>query len=300
MLTLTTIHTIEIEVTETLLRLGLLGLLTLTIAFFVAAELALVSASKERIYRISQEETSGVRRSAAEQVHHAQTHIEQYLSVTQTGTTAGSLLLGWLGEGATVHWIEPWISRLPIGHLPAMITSHSLAVAIAFLLVTYVEIVLGELVPKVLAASAPEETALLLIRPLELCAYLLSPLLVVLNGTVGLLTSRLKRTIPVVPSSQTPLVQVDPYTARVAGTVGISTINDELGLNLPPHLAYQTIAGFMIHHLGRVPEQSDRLNWGDLELEALSVADDSLQTISLRRVTVPLKVAESEPVLVQE
>ena len=141
----------------------LLGL-TLLIAFFVASELALVSADRHQIRQLAQLDD---RRTAktAELVHQAQNNIPHYLSVTQTGTTAGSLLLGWLGEGATVHWIEPWIDKLPIGHLSAVLTAHSIAVPAAFIFVTYVEIVLGELIPKVLATHAPERTALLLMPP---------------------------------------------------------------------------------------------------------------------------------------
>ena len=143
----------------------LLGL-TLLIAFFVASELALVSADRHQIRQLAQLSDSPKTAKTAELIHQAQNNIPHYLSVTQTGTTAGSLLLGWLGEGATVHWIEPWIDKLPIGHLPAMLTVHSIAVPTAFILVTYVEIVLGELIPKVLANHAPERTALLLMPAL--------------------------------------------------------------------------------------------------------------------------------------
>lgn len=302
MLTIANLHTLELELTEALLRLIVLLGLTLTIAFFVAAELALVSASREQIFRLSQVETDVKKRRAAERVHQAQNQIERYLSVTQTGTTAGSLLLGWLGEGATVHWIEPWFQRLPIGHLPAMISVHTIAVAIAFLLVTYVEIVLGELVPKVLAANAPEQTALLLIRPLQLFSYLFSPLLVILNGTVWLLTFRITRrpTLAELPTSSTPILKTDPHAIVVAGGVEIHQINQEFDLNLPTNPAYRTIAGLMIHHLGRVPNQGEHYVWGELELEASQVAENKLETIVLRQVTRPLAELAPEVALARD
>jgi CBS domain containing-hemolysin-like protein len=289
MFTIANLHTLEIELTEALLRLVVLLGLTLTIAFFVAAELALVSASKEQIYRLSQDE-SNPKHKVAGLVHQAQNQIERYLSITQTGTTAGSLLLGWIGEGATVHWIEPWFHRLPIGRLPAVITTHTIAVAIAFLLVTYVEIVLGELVPKVLAANAPEQTALLLIRPLQFCSFLFAPVLVILNGTVWLLTSRFTQRDRVfeLSASQSPILQMDPHSVTISGVVEVDKINQELGLNLPESLQYRTIAGFVIHHLGRVPAQDECLVWGELELEAQRVAEGSLQMVLLRQVTQPL------------
>ncbi|MCU0550579.1 MAG: CNNM domain-containing protein, partial [Leptolyngbya sp. Prado105] len=103
---MTTLETFEIETAETLLRLAVLLIFVLAVAFFVAAELAIVSASKGEIDHLAQQGNL-----AAQQVQYAQNNLGQYLSVTQTGTTAGSLILGWLGEGATVHWIEPWIAR---------------------------------------------------------------------------------------------------------------------------------------------------------------------------------------------
>ncbi len=299
---LTSLQTFELETTETLVQLSILLLLVVVVGFFVAAELAIVSASKSEIYNLSQKTDDPRTSKAAELVHHAQTNLEQYLSVTQTGTTAGSLLLGWLGEGATVHWIEPWISRIPIDRLPVMITSHVIAATVAFLLVTYVEILLGELVPKVLAANAPEQTALLLIRPLEFSSRLFFPALVVLNASVRLLTGRVVRKpkTAFLSASEAPLVQNDAHSASIAGSLDLLTINKKLGLNLPIQEAYTTLAGFMIHQLGRVPSQGDRIQWSELELEAVRVTDDRVETILLRQVTRPLINLSAEPVLVEE
>jgi Hemolysins and related proteins containing CBS domains len=200
----------------------------------VASELALVSADRHQIRQLAQLDD---RRTAktAELVHQAQNNIPHYLSVTQTGTTAGSLLLGWLGEGATVHWIEPWIDKLPIGHLSAVLTAHSIAVPAAFIFVTYVEIVLGELIPKVLATHAPERTALLLMPALELCSKLLWPLLAILNGTVRLLTGWItsKEPQPLVSPSQATFVQKDAHSALISGNWEVTAVNEKLGLNLP-------------------------------------------------------------------
>jgi CBS domain containing-hemolysin-like protein len=296
---LNSLQNLEIEVASSVLRLVVLLALTLAIAFFVASELSLVSAKRESIYRLTHQASSPKQAKAAELVLHAQDNLQHYLSVTQTGTTAGSLLLGWLGEGATVHWIEPWINWLPIGSLPAIVTAHSIAAVVAFLLVTYVEIVLGELIPKVLATNAPERTALLLIRPLQICSMVFWPLLVILNASVRLLTggiSRQKYQLEL-PSSSTPIVQSDPHTVTVSGVLELNTVNELLGLSLPHSSAYRTLAGFMIHHKGRVPAQGERLVWGELELEAASVVGDRLETVLLRQVTRPLFApqAQAEP-----
>lgn len=185
---LNVIHTLEVELPGTLLRLAILIALVLAVAFFVAAELSLVASSRKQIALWSEQTEDLPRAKTAQLVRSAQGNLQHYFSVTQTGTTAGSLLLGWLGEGATVHWIEPWISWLPLGKLPMSVTTHAIAVFVAFFLVTYIEILLGELVPKVLAANAPEKTALLLIQPLRFCDYIFSPFLFLLNSNVRLLT----------------------------------------------------------------------------------------------------------------
>lgn len=266
----------------------LLGL-TLLIAFFVASELALVSADRHQIRQLAQL-SDRPNAKTAELVHQAQNNIPHYLSVTQTGTTAGSLLLGWLGEGATVHWIEPWIDKLPIGHFPAMLTAHSIAVPVAFILVTYIEIVLGELIPKVLASHAPERTALLLMPALEICSKILWPLLAILNGNVRLLTGWItsQKSEPLLSPSEATLVQKDAHSALISGGWEVTAVNEKLGLNLPTNPAYQTIAGFVIHTLGKVPTQGDRLLWGELEIEAADVVEGSLETVLVRQVTRPL------------
>ena len=266
----------------------LLGL-TLLIAFFVASELALVSADRHQIRQLAQLRDRPNAKTA-ELVHQAQNNIPHYLSVTQTGTTAGSLLLGWLGEGATVHWIEPWIDKLPIGQFPAMLTAHAIAVPVAFIFVTYIEIVLGELIPKVLATHAPERTALLLMPALEVCSKILWPLLAILNGTVRLLTGWItsKKSEPLLPASEATIIEKDAHSALISGVWEVTAVNEKLGLNLPTNQAYQTIAGFAIHTFGRMPAQGDRFLWGELEIEAADVVEGSLETVLLRQVTRPL------------
>jgi CBS domain containing-hemolysin-like protein len=188
--------------------------LTALIGFFVAAELALVAASAPEIEALAHGPTA---HPNAQLLLDAKHNLDRYLSVTQTGTTAGSLLLGWLGESSLVRWFDPVVGRLGrllshgaigsglsgglshgLSHvwtgaiaLSSQISGHGIAVVLAFLLVTYIEIVLGELVPKLLAAQAPEATALLLIRPLRWFLVLFFPALVVLDGSVRLLVKPL-------------------------------------------------------------------------------------------------------------
>ncbi|GAP96075.1 CNNM domain-containing protein [Leptolyngbya sp. NIES-2104] len=287
---MTTLETFEIETAETLVRLAILLLFVVFVAFFVAAELSIVSASKGEIDSLARQSNNPGTQKAAQLVQKAQNNLGQYLSVTQTGTTAGSLLLGWIGEGATVHWIEPWIRLLPIPPVSAMITTHTIATAIAFLIVTYIEIVLGELVPKVLAAHEPEKTALLLIRPLQICSYLFFPALVILNATVRLLTGWITDRDRI---SEDEFIRKDEYSVLVSGTADISTLNEQLNLSLPASDAYRTAAGFMIHHLKGVPSTGDRLQWGELEFEATRVVENQIETLLLRQVTRPLELEKT-------
>ncbi len=291
---MTTLETFEVQTAETLVRLAVLLLFVLFVAFFVAAELAIVSASKGEIDSLARQTDRPGTQKAAQLVQKAQNNLGQYLSVTQTGTTAGSLLLGWLGEGATVHWIEPWINLLPIPDFSAMITTHTIATAIAFLIVTYVEIVLGELVPKVLAAHAPEQTALALIRPLQICSYLFFPALVILNATVRLLTGWITNRDQM---TEDEFIRKDEYSVLVAGTADIATLNEQLNLSLPASDAYRTAAGFMIHHMSRVPATGDRLQWGELEFEATRVVENQIETLLLRQITRPLLEGTPEKTL---
>lgn len=291
---MTTLETFEVETAGTLVRLAVLLLFVLFVAFFVAAELAIVSASKGEIDSLARQADRPGTQKAAQLVQKAQNNLGQYLSVTQTGTTAGSLLLGWLGEGATVHWVEPWINLLPIPNFSAMITTHTIATAIAFLIVTYVEIVLGELVPKVLAAHAPEQTALVLIRPLQICSYLFFPALVILNATVRLLTGWITNRDRM---AEDEFVRKDDYTVQIAGTADITLLNEQLNLSLPASDAYRTAAGFMIHHMKGVPATGDRLQWGELEFEATRVVENQIETLLLRQVTRPLLEGTPEKTL---
>lgn len=288
------LETFEIQTAETLVRLAVLLIFVVFVAFFVAAELAIVSASKGEIDTLASQSDNPRTQKTAQLVQHAQNNLGRYLSVTQTGTTAGSLLLGWLGEGATVHWIEPWIRLLPIPQISMMITTHTIATAIAFLIVTYVEIVLGELVPKVLAAHAPERTALSLIRPLQICSYLFFPALVILNGTVHLLTGWITNRDQL---SETEFIRKDDHTVLVSGITDIATLNEQLDLSLPASSAYRTVAGFMIHHLKGVPVTGDRLQWGELEFEATRVVENQVEALLVRQVTRPLLQAEPEKTL---
>ncbi|HMG33930.1 MAG TPA: hemolysin family protein [Blastocatellia bacterium] len=146
---------------EVLARFGSVILLALVNGFFVAAEFALVGARRSRIERLAE---AGNR--AARLVLKAQDQIQVYVSATQFGITLASLALGWIGEDAMAHLLDALFRRI-FAPSTSLVAAHSMAIAIAFAMITYLHIVLGELAPKTLALQRADRVALVVIRPLE-------------------------------------------------------------------------------------------------------------------------------------
>jgi magnesium and cobalt exporter, CNNM family len=165
--------------------IGVLAVLVLVVAngFFVAAEFSLVTVRRSRVAEL----VSAGRTNAAA-LQGAVDNLDANLAATQLGITISSLALGWIGEPALAHLVEPPLSSLP--EWLAAAGSHALAVAIAFVIITALHIVLGELAPKSLALQRSEGTALWVIRPLGLFLFLFRPAIIALNG-LGNLVLRL-------------------------------------------------------------------------------------------------------------
>jgi CBS domain containing-hemolysin-like protein len=165
--------------------LGILAVLLLVAAngFFVAAEFSLVSVRRSRVTELVAEG-----RMNAKALQKAVDNLDANLAATQLGITISSLALGWVGEPALAHLLEPLLDFLPGTWAAA--GSHAIAVAISFIIITALHIVLGELAPKSLALQRSEGTALGVVRPLGLFLFLLRPAITVLNG-LGNLVLRL-------------------------------------------------------------------------------------------------------------
>ncbi len=163
------------------LRLAAVAILVAANAFFVAAEFSLVAARRTRIEAM-------IRRGD----HRAQAalavmqNITRYISGTQLGITLTSLGLGWIGEPALAEPLARAFAGLP----PAIATAaaHGAAVTLAFILITFMHVVLGELVPKGLALLYPETLGRWLARPLTLFTVVTNPFIWLLNSSAtGLL-----------------------------------------------------------------------------------------------------------------
>lgn len=163
----------------------LLAVIVLVLAngFFVAAEFSLVAVRRSRVEQLIAEG-----HPRAPTVQRAVENLDTYLAATQLGITMSSIGLGWIGEPALSALIEPVFYFLPPSF--ALISSHVLAVAIAFALINALHIVLGELAPKSLALQRTERTALTVAKPLELFLAVFRPAIFSLN-TLGNLVLRL-------------------------------------------------------------------------------------------------------------
>jgi CBS domain containing-hemolysin-like protein len=162
--------------------IGILSVLLLVAAngFFVAAEFSLVAVRRSRVAQLVAE-----RRRNARALQRAIGNLDANLAATQLGITISSLALGWIGEPALAHQIEPLLANV-LGPY-ATLGAHAIAVTVAFIVITVLHIVLGELAPKSLALQRSERTALAVVRPLSLFRFLLWPAIVSLNGLGNLL-----------------------------------------------------------------------------------------------------------------
>lgn len=144
--------------------------LVLVNAFFVLAEFAIVKVRDTRIAELA----AGGRR-APRVANHIVNHLDAYLSATQLGVTLASLGLGWLGAGAFTRLFDLAINR-------------TAAAIIAFILVTFITIILGELVPKSFAIRKAEGAALMVSLPLRWFFLVTRPLTWIMYiATVGIL-----------------------------------------------------------------------------------------------------------------
>jgi len=163
------------------MRLLAVLVLVLMNAFFVAAEFALVGSRRSRIDQLAEEGERG-----AKAVQEALKHLDRYISGTQLGITLASLALGWIGEPALATLVDGGLARLGIDAGDGV--AHSTAgVATAFLVITFLHIVLGELAPKSIALVAPERVSMYLARPLMLFSRIMSPFITVLNNVANAL-----------------------------------------------------------------------------------------------------------------
>lgn len=144
-------------------------------AFFVASEFSLVAVRPTRLQQLK--EAGDSRASVAESLLR---DLDRVLSGVQLGITMASLALGWLGELALAGFLEPMFQSLGVPWAAAV--AHSVSLTVAFLGITTLHVVLGELVPKSMALQRAEKLALLVARPMAVFLVAFGPLIKLFDG----------------------------------------------------------------------------------------------------------------------
>jgi len=160
-------------------------LLLLANAFFVASEFAIVGVRKTRISQLANDGV-GDAKLALNSIN----EMDKSIAATQLGITISSIGLGWVGERTIVGIIDPFFKMLPPPF--GAIATHSLAVAIAFTVITVLHVVIGELMPKSIALQCPERTTLFVAKPLRATTKIFTPVIFILNGIGNFLLSLMK------------------------------------------------------------------------------------------------------------
>ena len=165
-----------------LFRVIMVAFFILASSFFVAAEFALVSVRETRIQQLIAHGRPGAR--TALKLKHT---IDEFLPAVQLGVTVAGLALGWVGEPAVAQMILA-LAEKSLRELPPHIVlyAHTLAVIIAFSLITYFEVLLGELVPKSLALQRAERIALAVAGPMDVFIRITRPIVKLMNTSAAI------------------------------------------------------------------------------------------------------------------
>ncbi len=178
----------DIDIGELTIRLGAFALLIAATAFFVATEFAIV---KVRTTRIDQLVAEGNKKAI--KAKKVISNLDEYLSACQLGITITALGLGWLGEPTFEIVLHPLFNYLGLTNNVSIFgltlsISTLLSFVIAFSLVTFLHVVVGELAPKTVAIQKAESVALNLSSTLILFHNIMYPFIRVLNGSARALT----------------------------------------------------------------------------------------------------------------
>ncbi|PGW28634.1 hemolysin family protein [Bacillus cereus] len=160
-------------------NLVMVAILIAFTGFFVAAEFAIVKIRSSRIDQLVAEGKRGA--LAAKKVT---TNLDEYLSACQLGITVTAMGLGWLGEPTIEKLLHPLFEKWNLN--PSI--SSVLTFGLAFMLMTYLHVVVGELAPKTMAIQKAEQVTLLLAGPLMMFYKVMYPFIWVLNGSARVVT----------------------------------------------------------------------------------------------------------------
>ncbi len=161
-----------------ILKLLSIPVLVVINGLFVAAEFSLVAVRRTRVEELVGQ---GVKGAAAVQT--AMVHLDRTIAATQLGVTLASIGLGFVGEPVLDHVIHPLFDFLPQPW--NRYAGHGAAGFSALIIITFLHVTFGELIPKNIAIQAPDRTAIWLARPLTVFARLTRPLTLLMSGTAN-------------------------------------------------------------------------------------------------------------------
>jgi CBS domain containing-hemolysin-like protein len=183
--------------------------------FFVAAEFAIVKVRPTQLAELAAR--GSVRARMARRLTKG---LDAYLSATQLGITLASLALGWIGEPAFASILEPFFSRF--GAFSEAL-AHSVAMTVAFVIISILHIVFGELAPKSLAIQNPVGVSLWISHLLHVFYVLMFPAIWLLNGTARLAL----RTVGIRPVSETEMAHSEEELRLLLASSGEAGIISE-------------------------------------------------------------------------
>lgn len=155
------------------------AILIIFTAFFVATEFAVIRVRSTRIDQLIAEGNKN-----AVYAKKVVSNLDEYLSACQLGITVTALGLGWIGEPTVARLLEPLFEKFYLGES----VTHILSFLIAFTVVTFIHVVVGELAPKTMAIQKSEQITLLFARPIILFYRVLYPFIWALNGSARAIT----------------------------------------------------------------------------------------------------------------
>lgn len=169
-----------------------IAVLVLINGLFVAAEFSIIGVRPSRIEQLLDEGNAQAKKVHA--VLDSSQKQDRYIATAQLGITIASLGLGMYGEPQVAHFIEPYLALL-FGADPTPAVVHTLATVLGLGLLTYLHVVVGEMVPKSLALAAAEKTVLMIVQPMRMAQAILILPVRILNG-IGAALLRVLRVPP--------------------------------------------------------------------------------------------------------
>ncbi len=162
-----------------IVNLLLVAILIALTGFFVASEFAIIRIRSSRIDQLIAE--GNKKAGAAKKVIN---NLDEYLSACQLGITITALGLGWLGEPTVEHMLKPLFQQYDLPTTVATVLSF----AIAFITITFLHVVVGELAPKTVAIQKAEAVSLWFAKPLMAFYFIMYPFIWLLNGSARFIT----------------------------------------------------------------------------------------------------------------